>query len=194
MVNIQKKRLIGAKILGVLVFILITLSTGEPNIYMDILGFSLLVMAGVGRIWSSAYISGFKSGKVVKDGPYSMMRNPLYFFSFLGFIGVGVVFGSWIISLLLLGVFLITHLPIIRYEEKRLGELFGKEYQEYLDKTPRFFPNFSLFSNPKVIEFYPRKFTKTLIEATYIIFSYGLIKLIIWLHTVDILPNLIQLY
>ncbi len=49
---------------------------------MDIIGFVFIVMAGVGRIWSSAYISGFKNGKVVKDGAYSLMRNPLYFFSF----------------------------------------------------------------------------------------------------------------
>ncbi len=192
--DMQRKRLLGAKLLGGLVLLLMLLGSGHPNIYMDVIGFMLIVMAGVGRIWSSAYISGFKSGKVVKEGPYSMMRNPLYFFSLLGFIGVGLVFGSVTISLLLVGVFLITHLPIIRHEEKKLESLFGQEYIDYCQTTPRFFPNFAQFSNPEVIEFYPRKFTKTLIEATYLIFAYGLVKLIVWLHASQILPNLFSLY
>jgi protein-S-isoprenylcysteine O-methyltransferase Ste14 len=192
--NNQKKRLIGAKILTFFVIVLMFVSNTHTNILMDVIGFLLIVLAGVGRIWSSAYISGFKSGKVVKDGPYSMMRNPLYFFSFLGFIGVGLVFGSLLISFLLVVIFLITHLPTIKYEEKKLEELFGDEYREYFKTTPRFFPNISQFSNPEVIEFYPRKFTKTLVEATYLIFSYGLVKLLVWAHENEVLPNLITLY
>jgi protein-S-isoprenylcysteine O-methyltransferase Ste14 len=190
----QRKRLIGAKVLTFFVLVLMFISHAQTHVLMDILGFLLIVLAGVGRIWSSAYISGFKSGKVVKDGPYSMMRNPLYFFSFLGFIGVGLVFGSFFISFLLVAIFLITHLPTIKYEEKKLEELFGDEYREYFKTTPRFFPNISQFTNPEVIEFYPRKFTKTLVEATYLIFSYGLVKLLVWAHEHEVLPNLITLY
>ncbi len=192
--DVQKRRLLSSKILGGLVFVLAMVSVGHPNILFDIIGFIFIVLAGVGRIWAAAYISGFKSGKVIKDGPYSMMRNPLYFFSFLGFAGIGLVFGSFIISILLIAIFLITHWRTILSEEQKLRGIFGKEYDEYFNNTPRFFPKFSLFQNPEVIEFYPIKFTKTLIEATYLIFSYGFIKLIIWLHDVDILPNLFNLY
>jgi len=192
--EMQRKRLIGAKILGAVVLLLMLLSTGHPNIYLDLLGFIFIVAAGVGRIWASAYISGFKSGKVVKEGPYSMMRNPLYFFSFLGFIGVGLVFGSVIITLLLIGIFVLTHLPIIYHEEDKLRNIFGKEYDDYFNSTPRFFPKFSQFSNPEVIEFYPRKFTRTLVEATYLIFIYVVIKLIVALHGIHLLPQLFTLY
>ena len=192
--DVQKRRLFSSKILGGLVFVLAMVSVGHPNILFDIIGFIFIVLAGVGRIWAAAYISGFKSGKVIKDGPYSMMRNPLYFFSFLGFAGIGLVFGSFIISILLIAIFLITHWRTILSEEQKLRGIFGKEYDEYFNSTPRFFPKFSLFQNPEVIEFYPIKFTKTLIEATYLIFSYGFIKLIIWLHEVNILPNLLNLY
>jgi len=51
------------------------------EISIDIIGFTLIVLSGVGRIWSSAYIAGLKSKRVISYGPYSIMRNPLYFFS-----------------------------------------------------------------------------------------------------------------
>ena len=44
-------------------------------------------MAGIGafgRIWCSLYIAGYKNNVLVIEGPYSMCRNPLYFFSFIG--------------------------------------------------------------------------------------------------------------
>jgi len=190
----QQKRLFVSRVLSSLIFLLVMVSIGNPNIYFDIVGFVFIVIAGVGRIWAAAYISGFKSGKVVNIGPYSMVRNPLYFFSFVGFIGIGLVFGSFILSLLLVAVFMITHWPTILAEEKKLRGLFGKDYDEYFNKTPRFFPKFSLFYNPEVIEFYPVKFTKTLVEATYLIFTYGAVKLIVWLHEANILPNMINLF
>ena len=144
----QKKRLLTSRALGALILILAIVSVGNPNIYFDIIGFIFIVLAGVGRIWAAAYISGFKSGKIVKDGPYSMMRNPLYFFSFLGFAGVGLVFGSLILSALLVIVFLITHWPTILAEESKLRGIFGRDYDDYFNSTPRFFPKFSLFQNP----------------------------------------------
>ena len=48
-------------------------------------------MAGIGafgRIWCSLYIAGYKNNVLVIAGPYSMCRNPLYFLSFIGGIGV----------------------------------------------------------------------------------------------------------
>jgi len=192
--NPQKKRLIGSKILVGILLILMLTAQGHPNIYMDILGFLMIVAAGLGRIWAAAYISGFKSGKVVQDGPYAIMRNPLYFFSFLGFAGVGLVFGSVILSALLVGVFLVTHLPIIKFEEEKLQNLFKEEYLAYKAKTPRFFPNPSLYHTPDTIEFYPKKFFRTLRESGLLIASYGIIKLIVWMHESAILPNMITLY
>jgi protein-S-isoprenylcysteine O-methyltransferase Ste14 len=191
--DMQQKRLIGAKILGVIIFILMILSYNSYNIFMDILGFVLLVISGVGRIWSSAYIAGLKSKDVVSYGPYSIMRNPLYFFSFLGFIGAGIAFGSLSITLLLIFTFGVTHIPIILYEEKKLLSIFGDKFIEYQQRVPRFFPNLSLMNNPKEAKFYPKQFTKSTIEATYIILSYGIIKIVVWLHLENILPNLIHL-
>ena len=40
------------------------------------------------------YVGGRKNAELVTTGPYSMMRNPLYFFSLLGVAGVGAQTGS----------------------------------------------------------------------------------------------------
>jgi len=191
--DIQRKRLVGAKILGGLTLILMLISYPKYNTLMDIVGFILIVISGVGRIWASAYISGLKSKKVIDYGPYSITRNPLYFFSLLGFIGAGLVFGSLIITSLLILTFAITHIPIILYEEEKLIELFGDEYREYIKRVPRFFPNISNLKNPKEAIFRPNQFSKSLRDATLIIFSYGVVKLIVWLHLEGILPNIIKL-
>lgn len=191
--DIQRKRLVGAKILGGLTLVLMLISKPQYNIFIDILGFILIVISGIGRVWSSAYISGLKSKKVISYGPYSIVRNPLYLFSFLGFVGAGLAFGSIIITLLLVITFAITHIPIILYEEKKLIGIFGDEFRDYMKRVPRFIPRLSKVDNPKEAIFRPKQFSKSVRDATLIILSYGIIKILIWLHNKDILPNIIEL-
>ena len=53
------------------------------------IGIILVGIASFGRLWCSLYIAGYKTDNLVTEGPYSMCRNPLYFFSFIGALGVG---------------------------------------------------------------------------------------------------------
>jgi len=192
--TVQQKRLYASRGLNILVLVLMAISVGNNNLLFEILGLIFIVAGAMGRVWSATYISGFKSGKVVKDGPYSMMRNPLYFFSSLIFIGVGLSFGSFVIMAMLLLVFYITHWPTILAEETKLRGIFGAEYDEYFNSVPRFLPKFSLYHNPEEIPFHPRKFTKTLVEAIFLIFTFIIIKVIVYMHTTGTLPNIISLF
>jgi protein-S-isoprenylcysteine O-methyltransferase Ste14 len=45
----------------------------------------LAAMIASHRLWCSLYISGYKNSQLITSGPYSLCRNPLYFFSFVGF-------------------------------------------------------------------------------------------------------------
>ena len=60
-----------------------------PGVMM-LIGCALVGVATVGRLWCALYIAGYKTDKLITSGPYSMCRNPLYFFSLLGGIGVGL--------------------------------------------------------------------------------------------------------
>ncbi len=59
----------------------------------------------------AAFLSAKKSSVLVCVGPYAMTRNPLYFFSFLSWVGAGLAFGAFTLALAV--VFLLTHLRTI---------------------------------------------------------------------------------
>ena len=61
--------------------------TTIESLQMSILGFVLVVFGSFGRIWASLYIEGNKTKNLITAGPFSMVRNPLYFFSLIMLIG-----------------------------------------------------------------------------------------------------------
>ena len=57
--------------------------------FLFFIGIVLVAVASLGRMWCSLYIAGYKDNRLVKEGPYSLCRNPLYFFSMIGVVGIG---------------------------------------------------------------------------------------------------------
>jgi len=111
------------------------------------LGFLAIIAAALGRLWCSLYISGYKSRRVVSDGPYSMVRNPLYVFSLIGAVGIGLVTHSLLVIVLLLVIFGGLYPLTIAEEEAKLERALGKEYLAYKARTPRFVPDPSKYAN-----------------------------------------------
>ena len=87
----------------------------------------------------------------MQDGPYSICRHPLYLFSTLGVVGLGLMLGSVVLTAFLgLAVFLILTATTTR-EEAFLRAEFGPAYDVYAARVPRIWPKLSLFhSEPKV--------------------------------------------
>lgn len=77
---------------------------------------------------------------LVREGPYRMMRHPLYLGACLEIVGLPVFLGAW--GALLFGVLVFIPLEITRayYEERFLGTLFGPAYRQYKDEVGAFFP------------------------------------------------------
>ena len=87
--------------------------------------------------------------KLVKDGPYSIIRNPMYFGTLL--IGLGiclVLFALWVVPIFLI-VYLFIYVPQIKKEEILLVERFGEEFKAYGRNVPAFFPKLNDFENLK---------------------------------------------
>lgn len=104
-------------------------------------GLILLLVAMGGRVWAGAYIAGRKDEVLVADGPYRVVRHPLYLFSLLGFIGAGLAFESLALAAMFALVFLMSHLPTMRAEEQKLRRLFGEEYEKYRRRVPLLIPS-----------------------------------------------------
>jgi protein-S-isoprenylcysteine O-methyltransferase Ste14 len=111
----------------------------------EIGGVFLIIGAVLGRFWAILYIGALKNKVVMQDGPYSICRHPLYFFSTMGVVGFGLMMGSFIMAGILGGcAFLILSMTAAR-EEGFLRAEFGPAYDEYAARVPRIFPKLSLF-------------------------------------------------
>ena len=129
---------------------------------VEAVGLAMIAICIVGRAWCSLYIGGRKKAEIVDRGPYSISRNPLYVFSFIGAFGVGAQTGSLTMALVFLAVTGLVFAITIRREEAWLAEVFGDTYAAYLARTPRFGPDFSKWRDVETLEVRPRFFLTTL--------------------------------
>ena len=112
---------------------------------IEYLGYACLIIAGLGRIWCTLYIAGRKDRVLCVDGPYSICRNPLYLFSFVGVIGVGLALQSFLLTALAAVFYLIYYHYVMRSEEQRLAHLFQEKFDAYRQSASRFWPNFRAY-------------------------------------------------
>jgi protein-S-isoprenylcysteine O-methyltransferase Ste14 len=134
---------------------------------LELSGYVLIVIATLGRIWATVYIGGRKDEELCQDGPYSIWRNPLYVFSFLGAVGIILSSGKLILLFIIMPFFIYNYYFVIKGEEARLFELFGNEYAEYCKKVKRIIPNFNNYWSRNNFEVYPKIFFRSMVHASF---------------------------
>ncbi len=144
----------------------------------EMIGLVFLVAATLGRIWCLIFVGGKKNDVLMTFGPYSVVRNPLYVFSFIGAVGLGLTVENPLLALLLAVLFMAYYQYVVKKEERRLSTLFGPEYSEYLARTPRWFPNFSLYSEPETISVNTVYIRKGILGSMWFIWAYLLWELL----------------
>jgi len=157
-------------------------------------GFALVVIAALGRLWCSIYICGYKNRRVIADGPYSIVRNPLYCFSLLGGIGVGFLVGSLAITALIVLFFIWIYPIIIREEEANLENLLGQEYLDYKAKTPRLVPAFKQFTNIEQYTINIKQMQNAFLDAVWFLLAVPILLGIDIAHRTGVLPSLSSLW
>jgi protein-S-isoprenylcysteine O-methyltransferase Ste14 len=174
-----RKVAVGIGLLLALALVLFTRSYGgETEWHQNIerLGMALIVICIVGRAWCSLYIGGRKKAEIVDRGPYSISRNPLYVFSYMGAFGVGAQTGSVTLALVFTVIaMLIFHATILR-EEAWLTTAFGAPYQAYLARTPRYGPDFGKWRDRETIEVKPRFFLTTIRDGLVFLLAFPLFE------------------
>jgi protein-S-isoprenylcysteine O-methyltransferase Ste14 len=158
-----------------------------------LVGLALAAVATAGRLWCSLYISGYKDRALVVEGPYSMSRNPLYFFSMLGFVGIGFASETFTLGIGAAVFFLVAYRFVIAREERELTRLFGEQFAAYCRTTPRFFPDPRLLREPASYVVDPRRFRRSMGDVLWFVWLIGIVELVEALHEYHIVEPLIHL-
>jgi len=96
---------------------------------------TMRILAGVPEVEADVE----KRGKLLDEGPYSVIRHPRYVeivFATFGYAAIANYLGCWILAFLTVPV---VHLIVI-LEERELIDRFGDAYREYAARVPRYFP------------------------------------------------------
>ena len=80
------------------------------------------------------------TSKLVKSGPYKYVRNPLCTGAAAVLLGEAGYFGSWYVLAWAILFIAAMYVYVVRVEEYKLANKFGKEYITYKMDTGRFFP------------------------------------------------------
>ena len=160
---------------------------------LNALGFIMIILAVFGRLWSSVFICGYKTKKVIQHGPYSVTRNPLYVFSSLGAVGLGLVAGSFVITGLIIFIYVFIYARTIIFEEHKLEEALGVQYLQYKTNTPRFFPDFTLYKTVPEYTINVSRFENAFKDAIWFFLGFGVLHIVGQMHELGFLPVLFRL-
>lgn len=102
-------------------------------------GACLLILGGLGiRSWAAGTLH--KSASVTRDGPYALVRNPLYVGSFLMMFGFCGLLRDIPSALFVAGPMVAVYWVTTLREEKNLAQWFADDWPPYQRLVPRFIP------------------------------------------------------
>ena len=100
------------------------------------IGFAGFALWGLARIQlGKSFAIRAEAKALVTTGLYSKIRNPIYFFGGIAYLGLLIALGYWPLIVLFLVVFVTYQLARIKKEEKVLEAAFGEEYRRYKAST-----------------------------------------------------------
>lgn len=155
----------------------------------------VLILVGIGgRLWSTLYIGGHKAKTVIDTGPYSVMRNPLYFFSALAAAGVGAQTGSYTLTVVFWLVCWAAFTIVTLREERWLSANLGAPYLDYMKRVPRFFPNPMIYHDQTEVTFRPKLLNRTWLDGLAFFLSVPAFELIEYAQESGALPVFLYLH
>lgn len=102
-----------------------------------LLGVGIALAGVIIRAWASGHI--MKKERLVTTGPYSFVRNPLYFGSFLISVGFALA-AHWALPLVVVLFFGLIYVPKMQRERATISGRFPDAYRAYAANVPVFFP------------------------------------------------------
>jgi protein-S-isoprenylcysteine O-methyltransferase Ste14 len=110
-------------------------------------GTAIVALGALIRSWAEAYLHSavvhdmeLHSERLVAEGPYRHLRNPLYLGNILLTIGLGLMASRIGCVIMVVGMFAFCYRLILREEAGLLASQ-GESYRRYFDAVPRLWPS-----------------------------------------------------
>lgn len=171
--SLNRSRIMLSKVIGLLTLFIVLFTAPlilpESAVHesLDYLGLMMVSVCALGRVYCTAYLGGSKNESLINYGPFSVVRNPLYVFSFIGFSGIALMSNHILIILFVPLAFAALYKKLISREEAFLSEKFGTQYASYREKVHAVIPNFSNWEDKDDIVINTKLFRKGLLDAIW---------------------------
>ena len=130
---------------------LLFIRIGESSASLSLVwaGLGLIALGEAIRLWGVHHIGAIsrtrsdRLGPLIDDGPFALVRNPLYVGNITLWAGFAVLARMlWMapVVVVLLGF---EYHAIVRWEEQLLASRLGDAYRNYLTRVPRWIPTFN---------------------------------------------------
>lgn len=121
----------------------------KADLLLDIVGVLVCLYGQLMRVLAIGYFyikrgglnKEIYAGRLVQTGFFAHTRNPLYLGNILIFVGIVIVFNSTWAYLVAIPAVLLIYWCIILAEEQFLRGKFGAEFDEYVSRVNRLWPN-----------------------------------------------------
>ena len=117
----------------ILYSIFLPLKLGTAWLYVGLL---IFVLGLAMQVMTTISVADTPLDKPITQGIYRISRHPIYFGSFLLFVGMGIASASWIVLLYAL-LWIVFFCIVVPAEERFMLEQHGEVYREYMNRTPR---------------------------------------------------------
>jgi protein-S-isoprenylcysteine O-methyltransferase Ste14 len=130
-------------------FVFLMILFMNPTPLSMVVGFMILLIGESIRIWSVSYAgsetrttSGVGGSNLVTQGPYALIRNPLYWGNIMMYVGIGIMSNALYPMLLIIAAayFIFQYYLIIFNEEDYLRVTYKDNFETYCNHVHRFFP------------------------------------------------------
>ncbi len=116
--------------------------------WAKLIGVAAMVCGLLLRIWSMRTLGAYytrtlrtvEGQRVVRKGPYRILRHPGYLSALMVWAGSGLARGDWALAIAIAVLLLVAYIHRIHAEEAMLRAAFGAEYETYSRKTWRLIP------------------------------------------------------
>jgi protein-S-isoprenylcysteine O-methyltransferase Ste14 len=195
-VQLVRKIALGLALLAAIALVALVSSPPEWAFFhedTESVGLALILICIAGRCWCTLYIGGRKGAELVDTGPYSISRNPLYFFSFVGAAGVGAQTGSLTVAAGFAVAAWVVFRIVVGREEAFLKTALGEPYARYLATVPRFLLFPWLWKGAETLQVQPRRVVLTFFDGLAFLLAIPLAEGLEMLQNNRVLPVLLHL-